>query len=236
MNLLYRHTLEKQNRELATRAIDAEVRLASLEQRMKEYVAAPPQTLASAPEGAALAAPVCAAPSIAISGGNAGQAQAVGVGNIININVFGREDAAHLGRPAIKELLDHSLSATASPAQAAVEALLRAAMMIYSDPQHPENLTCYLPNKKHSEVMVHGENGWEVQSIQLVVPPMVAKTATVLFDNQPFEEASRYTELMRALRENERAYFSGREMKTVLVRNKALVERALGSLPGASGL
>ena len=30
-----------------------------------------------------------------------------------------------------------------------------AATMVYSDPAHPENLMCYLPNKKQDSALVH---------------------------------------------------------------------------------
>jgi len=148
-----------------------------------------------------------------------------------NINVFGSEQLPHIDRQVVKAIMDTAMGASQSPTNAALMVLLKAATLIYSDPDHPENLTCYLPNKKHDTVMVHGESGWEVQPMQLVIPPMATKCCDVLFMNQPFEHAERYGDLMTALRYNETAFKDNREMRTVLVRNKILLERALGALP-----
>lgn len=149
----------------------------------------------------------------------------------ININVFGSESIAHIDRPTIKALLDDVLKDAPDPAQGAIAAFLGAAMLIYSDPAHPENLTCYLPNNKNNDVLVHGKAGWAVQPYTVVLPPMAMKSLDALFVNQPFENADRYGDLMKALGDNERAYREGKEMRTVLVRNKGLLQKALGALP-----
>jgi len=145
-----------------------------------------------------------------------------------NINVFGSEQLPHIDRQVVKAIMDTAMGASQSPTNAAH---CETPGHVYSDPDHPENLTCYLPNKKHDTVMVHGESGWEVQPMQLVVPPMATKCCDVLFMNQPFEHAERYGDLMTALRYNENAFKDNREMRTVLVRNKILLEQALGTLP-----
>jgi hypothetical protein len=59
----------------------------------------------------------------------------------LNVNVFGNEDMTHIGRQEIKALLDDVLRATQDPDQGANSAFLKTAMLIYSDPAHPENLT-----------------------------------------------------------------------------------------------
>lgn len=159
--------------------------------------------------------------------------------NSITINVFGKETTDHISRDKVKELLDSVIRATSSPTQGALEALIRAAALIYSDPKHPENLTCYLPNDQLAEggdgALVHGESGWEVQPFHLVLPPMTARACDLLFGKQPFvENASKYGDLLRALRENEEAYKQGRAMRPILVRNKDLLEQVLrGGADGA---
>lgn len=154
----------------------------------------------------------------------------------LTVNVFGHEEVGHIGRERVREILDGILEEVKDPSQAALAALLRTAIMIYSDPTRPENLTCYLPNKKNNEVMVHGDDGWEIRPCQLVLSPMTVKTCNVLFVNQPFENAEKYTDLMVALRGNEEAFQAGKTMRPVLVRNRELLEKALGHLPQAEAV
>lgn len=152
-------------------------------------------------------------------------------GTAIHINVFGQENVGHIGKREIRAILDEA-QLTKDTSQAATQAMIKAAMLIYSDPDHPENLTCYMPNKKRDEalVYVHRETGpaWELQSCAIVGPPMTARALDTLCANQPFDNADNYAGLMRALIDNEAAYKEGREMRTILVRNKQLLERALG--------
>jgi 23S rRNA A2030 N6-methylase RlmJ len=108
-------------------------------------------------------------------------------------------------------------------------------MLVYSDPDHPENLTAYLPNKKTNDVLVHAEAGWEVQPASLVLPPMAQKSVDTLFDHQPYEDADDYGPLMKELAENEKRYAAGSELRPILVRNKDLLARALETLPVADG-
>ena len=153
---------------------------------------------------------------------------------VININLFGQEKHTHIDRRIIKCLMDTTLTEVGGASgsrSSALAVLLKTATLIYSDPEHPENLTCYLPNKKHEDVMVHSSDGWEIQPLQMVLPPMATRGLDVLFENQPFEDAEKYGDLMVALRDNEEAFKNNKEMRTILVRNKALLERALGSLP-----
>ena len=159
--------------------------------------------------------------------------------NNIFVNVFGKEELDHATGDRIREILDDArgritaLSDEALPV-AAQTAVLRAAMLIFSSPENPENLTAYLPNKKLDDVMVHGTGGWEVQPAHLVLAPMATKALDVLFDKQPYENAEDYTALMVELRDNEARYAAGEKLRPILVRNKDLLARALGSLPIAS--
>lgn len=152
----------------------------------------------------------------------------------ITLNFFGGEDVAHISRAEVRRLLDSSLQQSRAPDQAALAALLKAAQLIYSNPLYPENLTCYLPNVKGDAVMVHYSNGWHIEPCPLVIPPMVAKSVGVLFDQQPLEEAGKYGDLLKALRANEEAFKQGKKMKPVLVQSRELLEKALGSLPRAA--
>ena len=149
------------------------------------------------------------------------------VTNHVTINMFGGEKIDHIERCNVRELLDKTLATGQSPLDSALQALIRAAALIYSDPSHPENLTCYIPNKKNDEVMIHGDAGWEVQPCQVVLPPMAMRSCNLLFNKQPFEDAEPYGDLMIALRDNEEAFKKGKQMRTILVRNKDLISSLL---------
>jgi len=157
--------------------------------------------------------------------------------NQIIINVFGKEDLDHVTSTQIRAILDLSLKSVPGAAlpTAASTAVIKTAMMVYSDPQHPENLTCYLPNKKTQEALVHvargGTTTWEVQPAQLVLPPMAERSINTLFDLQPFEDATEYGPLMKELAANEKRYAAGTELRPILIRNKDLLTRALKALP-----
>ena len=153
----------------------------------------------------------------------------------IHINIFGQESLDHVTMERIKAVLDESIRAPALLV-AANTAILKTAMLVYSDPDRPENLTCYLPNKKTNDALVHlsrpdGTTGWEVRPTTLVLPPMAQKSVDMLFDRQPFEDAEEYAPLMKDLRDNEARYTAGGELRPILVRNKELLARALESLP-----
>jgi hypothetical protein len=209
MELLYEHTIRKQQEQIASM------------QRMLERQSKLLTSLVLQ------AGPKINAGEVAIQGD---QNQTDNRKTTININVFGKEGLDHVTVEKIRNILDTSLQAS-QLSLAANAAMLRTAMMVYSDPDHPENLTCFLPNKKRKEALVHTDKGWEVQPTQLVVSPMAQKTLDTIFDRQPFENADEYAPLMRELAENEKRYSAGSELRPVLVRNKALLARALESLP-----
>ncbi len=151
----------------------------------------------------------------------------------ITIKVFGKEGLDHATADRIQEILAESLRETAQLTAAAKSAVLKTAMLVYSDPDHPENLTAYLPNKKRSEVLVHGTAGWEVRPAGVVLPPMATRSIDTLFERQPHEGAGQFGPLMKELRDNEASYTSGAELEPILVRNRDLLKRALDALPVA---
>lgn len=217
MELLYEHTLRKQQ--------NLEDQVAQLTTLVQEQSAMMRQLVAREEPGV---------PSN--SGAQAGEAAIRGDNNqmdnskTININIFGKEGLDHITSADVKAILDESLRTPALPA-AANAAVLKMAMLAYSDPEHPENLTCYLPNKKTDDALVHKEEGWEVQPATLVLPPMAQTSVDALFDRQPFEDAETYGGLMAELKDNERRYVTGKELRPILVRNKDLLQRVLESLP-----
>ena len=148
----------------------------------------------------------------------------------ININFFGNENTDHITPAKIREILTDSLQIPSLPA-AAAQAVMKTAIFVYSDPEHPGNITCYIPNKRDGNALVHGERGWEVRPLQFVTVPMAQKSMDLLFDNQPFEDAEAFEALMVELRDNEARYTTGNEMRTILIRNKDLLTRVLKTLP-----
>ena len=221
MEVLYEHTLRKQQAQIA-----------KLEEQNAEMMGMMRQLVER--EGAGAGA-VVQAPT----GTQAGEVAVQGNGNQVDnrkttvvINIFGSEDLAHIQAPEIKAILDSSLRAGA-PETKASTAILQTALLAYSDPDHPENLTCYLPNKKTDDALVHGNAGWEVRPCPLVLAPMAQQSLDQLFDKQPFESAETYESLMAELRDNEERYATGEALRPVLVRNKDLLARALESLPVA---
>jgi hypothetical protein len=149
---------------------------------------------------------------------------------VININVFGQEKLDHVTAERIKAILDECLQRPALP-QAADEAVLKAAMLVYSDPERPENLTAYLPNKKTNAALAHTSTGWEVQPTKLVLPPMALRSLDTIFGQQPHTDE--YAPLLKELQQNEARFVAGEELRPLLVRNKDLLARVLATLPVA---
>jgi hypothetical protein len=222
MDLLYEHTIRRQRAE--TVALRAQV--AALAQNVEQMSGMMRRVLAQT--GAARAG------ETAIVGDHATVLQ----DRRITINVFGKEAVGHVTSEKIRGVLEESMQLRSSGQdlpQAAALAVMKAALLVYSDPDHPENLTCYLPNKREGNALVHmsrdGRGGWEVCPLRIVAPPMAQKSVDLLFDKQPFEDAEMFEPLLAELRDNEARYAAGNEMRTILVRNKALLARALEALP-----
>ena len=149
----------------------------------------------------------------------------------ITFNTFGNESLAHVTSARVRGILDDSMRETSSIQAAARMAVTKTAMLIFSDPDHPENLTCYLPNKKTNDVLVHTALGWEIYPIAVVINTIGQKTIDHLFAKQPFEDADLYTLIMKELQQNERAYISDAIVRPILVRNRSQLEQSAGSLP-----
>ena len=150
------------------------------------------------------------------------------INNNIIINVFGKESMDHVTPAKIREILEESIQ-TPLTTQSLQNAVLKTAMLIYSDPDHPENLTCYLPNKKTNDVLIHtnrnGVLGWEVLPASLVLPPMAITSIDAIFDHQPFDDAEMFKLLMVELRAREQEFCTGGLLRPVLVRNKELLRQ-----------
>ena len=210
MELLYLHTLERHNeeqrlrREAEARSREAEERSRASEARLSELERR------------------IARVSVSVT-------NVVNVNGDVRINVFGGEQMDHLNADRIRAVLDKTLTrAVSNISQQALEAVLEAAMLIYSDPDHPENITCYIPNQKQDQALVHMSRGggapqWEVQPCPLVLSPMATTALDLLFSKQPFEDHDRYGRLMQELRAAEPTFADGEKLRPILVRNKGLL-------------
>jgi len=228
MDLLYEHTIRRQ-----------EARIATLERQNEEMLGMMRQLVARDGGTTLATAPQANVGEIVITGDH-NIVDARRVETTVVVNVFGQEGLEHVTSARIRAIMEESLGVGA-PSAAAQAAVLKTALLVYSDPEHPENLTCYLPNKKGDEALVHmsrnGTTGWEVQPVPLVLPPMARKSVDALFDRQPFEDAATFEPLMAELRDNEARYVGGQgALRPVLVRNKDLLARALATLPTTGGV
>ena len=113
--------------------------------------------------------------------------------NITIINTFGKEAVDHIGPAEIRVILE-SASRLQDPAS---QALLAVLTQIYNNPDHPENYTCYHPNKKDKLTLVHGPAGWRTETTTTTYPPMIKRSLDVLFDmkNQPRESTPEWADL-----------------------------------------
>jgi len=212
MERLYEHTLQKQVERLETQ----------MDEMMK---------LIRQQQGSSSSSSTIQAGEIAFQAGD--HAQVDNSKKIVNINVFGQEKLDHVTAERIKVILNECLQRPALPA-AVGEAVLKTAMLVYSDPDRPENLTAYLPNKKTKDALVHTKAGWEVQPTRLVLPPMALKSIDTIFGRQPHEDE--YAPLLKELQQNEARFAAGEDLHPILVRNKDLLMRALATLPVAKSL
>ncbi len=219
MERLYEHTLQKQLADQKTQIDQQSAEISEMKAMMKQLLQ----------QGATTASSTLQAGEVGIQGDHA---QVDNSKKIINVNVFGQEKLDHVTAERIKAILDECLQRPALP-QAVDEAVLKAAMLVYSDPERPENLTAYLPNKKTKDALVHTKDGWEVQPTKLVLPPMALKSIDTIFGKQPHEEE--YAPLLKELQQNEARFAAGEELRPLLVRNKDLLARVLATLPVAEG-
>jgi hypothetical protein len=166
---------------------------------------------------------------------------------IVNISVFGQENLGRITKPQVIDLLKGLGPVGENVKAIAEKAIIQAAMLIFSDPAHPEDITCYLPNKKGDDALVHGEGGWEVQPVGLVISPMAAQSIEMLFKHQPapdqhtpendvkwmMEECGN---IMRYIQKHEGDMTNEPprgELRGILIRNKEILLQVLKKLPMA---
>jgi hypothetical protein len=99
----------------------------------------------------------------------------------VQINLHGKEDTTHL-----KEMLGQLLDSLPPKTDGKV-ILTKVAKMIYADPEHPQNVTTYIPNKRDNIPHVWTASGWEPRSEAEIYPAMVNRACDELQLKQEFE-------------------------------------------------
>ncbi len=130
---------------------------------------------------------------------------------------------------------------------AAKTLLLEVMAQIYGNPDHPENFTSYLPNKRTDDTLVHGAKGWEIRSVQRTCQPMIEKGLDVLFEfsNQPLPDKpgcedmkprDKFEKIYKILGESETKYPTElkNDTRAVLLQTRSLLRKERGGkLPKA---
>ena len=245
MEKLYEHTLRKQMAVMAEN-MEAKHRaeIEALEARFEARLAGAPPLVAP-PANTIQQTNNTAITNVAVD-------KSVGkttINNIVNVNIgfFGQEKLDRITKPQVFDILRGLGPVGENVKTIAEKAIIQAAMLIFSDPAYPEDITCYLPNKKGENALVHGETGWEVQPVGLVISPMAAQSIETLFRYQPAPDKDTPEKdvkwimdecgnIMRYIQQHEGVLTNEPprgEMRGILIRNKDLLHQVLKKLPVA---
>jgi hypothetical protein len=165
----------------------------------------------------------------------------------VTVNIFGGESTSHITPVDVLGLLRKLGPLGEDLCKPAERLILSMALMIYSDEHHPENITCYLPNKKGKDALIHGESGWEVMPISLTLSPMASKSVDALFKKQPWPglngvpadlNLDEPTRILRYIADHEPDLVGGAaspssELRAIPIRNREILEKVLAKLPKA---
>lgn len=160
----------------------------------------------------------------------------------ISVNVFGAEDTSHITHNAVWNMLKSIGLARTDTRKAAEMAILKMAMMIFSDKARPENLTCYLPNKRGANTLIHQEEGWEEVPLMMSMEPIATRAIEELFRKQPFPgvngipqdaDIGDISKVLRYIIDHEKELVNGGlpVLKSIVIRNKELLAQAHKKLP-----
>lgn len=175
--------------------------------------------------------------AVAMPGANATNVQAQNSTVVIHqthINVFGCEDTSHITKEVMRQIFDQNVRLPTPPA--AAKATVRdIAFLIYSDPAHPENLTCFLPDsaeaaKANAALVREAAGRWELRPLRRVLPVVARRTIDEFFEKQPVIGYQKYSPMVKELAGND-AYTGGEDLTPILERNGELFTRLLGELP-----
>lgn len=265
MKILYKH-LQKNKDEQSQQLATQEERIRLLESKLAELGTAP-STTALLPTAQIVPANVESAAKIQEDASVHGPASVTIHGDharVVQMDVrviqqppptrrFGEESVDHLKRGDIFEAFSNVAPKAPVPIDAnrpgdmavlrelSRQLITRAAMLIYSDPDHSENITCYLPRKSDNNAMVHGRHGWSLEPVNVIFTPMLRKSVSLIFNQQPipglegcpqagaFETGrdAAFTQLLKHIQQHEEelALTADVAMRPVLIRNTDLLRR-----------
>ena len=245
MDKLYQHTLKKQGEKMEKMMEQMEEMKEEMK-AMKESGGEQKEIITSAAPGPVTNTMVGTMKSANVLARNAVVDQSTkNIKQNITINFFGCEKTDHITQKDVLGLVRKLGPLGLSLDKASERLLLSMAMMIFSDDKHPENITCYLPNKKEKNALVHGDSGWEVMPICLTLSPMASRSVDELFKKQPWagldgipadENLDDPTRILSYIAKNEgdlvgNVAAPGSEFRAIPIRNKDLLERVLANLP-----
>lgn len=142
----------------------------------------------------------------------------------ITINAFGKETTEHIGPEVVCAVLNEVICEDGAFTKQAIQALVRTASLVYGDPHHPENITCYAPTKESADAYVRSCAGWESRMARTVVQDMTDLATSLLFTHQPHHNCEPYSGVLCNLRDNHKSYTQC--MREVLVRNCQILIRS----------
>ena len=244
-------------------------RLKGLEEMVRRLTLAAAESEAASAPALTATHVQCAAPSVLINGDNARVLQVIVDQPAAppKPSNFGREDISHLQRKDVLKIF----SAVAPSAEAQIiyqqargeldtpagdthvrglcdQLVTHAAMLIYSDPQHAHNITCYLPRQHDKAAMTRDDDEWVLSPVNIVFPPMVRRAISLLFDQQPIAgvdftssgpggsaRSTAYGTLLTYLSKHEAdlSLDAGRTMRPILTRNADLLQKLRVAIGGA---
>lgn len=152
------------------------------------------------------------------------------------VNIFGSEDTTHITRRDVDQLIMRvGPVREKNVAEVVKQLMIQMGMKIYSDINHPENITCYTTStSRNPMVHVHYESGWELVPPEVPMSAMPNRSCNELFLKQPFlgesdgKECCRPEDaelILRHLRANEDEIVKdvGRAFQQILYRNGTLL-------------
>ena len=139
------------------------------------------------------------------------------------VNIFGQETMAHVTRERVEAIIDESLSYMATIEAGATMVVLKVATLLYTDPAHPENLTCYMQDQETDYAYIRTECGWEVCPLCMLITPVGRKVTELIVEN-----AGNYPLLVEELQRVGAFYMADCMLKALLCRNNVIRQLTSG--------
>ena len=137
----------------------------------------------------------------------------------IQLNTFGKEGVGRVGEVMVRRVLDEALRQQAIDAARGKTVFFTLFREIHSNADHPEDLTCFLPELDSQAAHVHSRPGrWETIPLDEAVGEMSSRTIGQIVKCQPFDNAERYGPVVRAVLDQEETF--AQRLAPILFSNK----------------